>query len=65
MFYGEYFQTVDKFLNCLKNHIDYYNNRRKIFIHSKISFEQGEYYQGFVINSNRNSQNDEWNTKQK
>jgi transposase InsO family protein len=28
MFYGEHFQTVDEFINCLKDYIDYYNNER-------------------------------------
>jgi transposase InsO family protein len=30
MFYGEHFQTVDEFINCLKDYIDYYNNERII-----------------------------------
>lgn len=30
MFYGEQFQTVDKFIKCLKEYIDYYNNDRII-----------------------------------
>lgn len=30
MFYGEHFQTVDEFTNCLKDYIDYYNNHTKI-----------------------------------
>ena len=30
MFYGEHFQTVDEFINCLKVYIDYYNNDRII-----------------------------------
>ena len=30
MFYGESFQTVDEFINCLKVYIDYYNNDRII-----------------------------------
>ena len=30
MFYGEHFQTVDEFINCLKDYIDYYNNDRII-----------------------------------
>ena len=30
MFYGESFQTVDEFINCLKAYIDYYNNDRII-----------------------------------
>lgn len=30
MFYGEQFQTVDEFINCLKEYIDYYNNDRII-----------------------------------
>lgn len=28
MFYGEHFQTVDEFVNCLKEYIHYYNNER-------------------------------------
>ena len=28
MFYGEHFETVDEFLNCLKEYIHYYNNER-------------------------------------
>ena len=28
MFYGEHFQTVNEFINCLKEYIDYYNNER-------------------------------------
>ena len=31
MFYGEHFQTVDEFINCLKVYIDYYNNDRIIY----------------------------------
>ena len=30
MYYGEQFQTVDEFINCLKEYIDYYNNDRII-----------------------------------
>ena len=30
MFYGEHFQTVDEFINCLKDYINYYNNDRII-----------------------------------
>jgi transposase InsO family protein len=30
MFYGEHFQTVNEFINCLKDYIDYYNNERII-----------------------------------
>ena len=28
MFYGEHFETVDEFINCLKEYIYYYNNER-------------------------------------
>ena len=28
MFYGEHFETVDEFINCLKEYIHYYNNER-------------------------------------
>ena len=28
MFYGEKFETVDEFINCLKEYIFYYNNER-------------------------------------
>ena len=28
MFYGEKFQTVDEFIHCLKEYIDYWNNER-------------------------------------
>ena len=28
MFYGEKFETVDEFINCLKEYIYYYNNER-------------------------------------
>jgi len=31
MFYGEGFQTVEEFINCLKDYIDYYNNDRIVF----------------------------------
>ena len=30
MFYGEHFETVDEFINCLKEYIHYYNNERII-----------------------------------
>lgn len=28
IFYGEHFQTVDEFINCLKEYIYYYNNEK-------------------------------------
>ena len=36
MFYGEKFETVDEFINCLKEYIYYYNNERIV---SKLKME--------------------------
>ncbi len=40
MFYGEHFQTVDEFINCLKDYIDYYNNERIV---SKLKMSPVQY----------------------
>ncbi len=40
MFYGEHFQTVDEFINCLKEYIDYYNNERIV---SKLKMSPVQY----------------------
>jgi transposase InsO family protein len=40
MFYGEHFQTVDEFVNCLKDYIDYYNNERIV---SKLKMSPVQY----------------------
>ena len=40
MFYGEHFQTVDEFINCLKLYIDYYNNERIV---SKLKMSPVQY----------------------
>ena len=40
MFYGEHFETVDEFINCLKEYIYYYNNERII---SKLKMSPVQY----------------------
>ena len=40
MFYGEHFETVDEFINCLKEYIHYYNNERII---SKLKMSPVQY----------------------
>ena len=40
MFYGEHFQTLDEFINCLKDYIDYYNNERIV---SKLKMSPVQY----------------------
>ena len=45
MFYGEHFQTVDEFINCLKEYIDYYNNERIV---SKLKMSPVQYRTHFA-----------------
>ena len=40
MFYGEHFETVDEFINCLKEYIHYYNNERIV---SKLKMSPVQY----------------------
>jgi transposase InsO family protein len=40
MFYGEHFQTVDEFVNCLKDYIDCHNNERIV---SKLKMSPVQY----------------------
>lgn len=40
MFYSEHFKTVDEFISCLKDYIDYYNNERII---SKLKMSPVQY----------------------
>lgn len=40
MFYGEQFQTVDEFIGCLEEYIDYYNNERIV---SKLKMSPVQY----------------------
>ena len=45
MFYGEHFETVDEFINCLKEYIHYYNNERlsyKLHYKTLVSFCIGQ-----------------------
>ena len=40
IFYGEHFETVDEFINCLNEYIHYYNNERII---SKLKMSPVQY----------------------
>ena len=45
MFYGEKFETVDEFINCLKEYIYYYNNERIV---SKLKMSPFQYRTHFL-----------------
>lgn len=47
MFYGEHFQTVDEFINCLEEYIDYYNNERIV---SKLKMSPVKFRTHFIKN---------------